>query len=311
MVVKNKGLISVIIPLFGDFDSKRIEICVDSIKNQRGINCEIIIVEQTEIPRLEGLQDIVYRHILPSFSEDGFFIPGKVRNYAAKVANGEFIYNNDGDILFFNNGYLEKLIELLREEPKSCFNHPPMRRLPIENFEDLKNRYEKNGIDFALSSLDCSQPYGSTYPENPIRIRHFIKEINGVREVLVATQTDHEKYLGGKNKGKEPFFYTLEVHAGGTLMRKEQFEYIGGYCERYSGWGCHDVDLQWRLKHFFDLKRIPQIPFFEVLHLDHPRNYFSNERWKKNERILCERQSLGVLDIIKEDCRHYNNNNNG
>lgn len=301
-----KGLISVIIPLFGNFDCKRVEMCIESIKSQKGIDLEIIVVEQTRNPQLIGRNDIIYQHTLPIQSKDGFYFPGKVRNRAVKIANGEFIYNNDGDILFFDENYLKKLKDLLERNLNLCLYQPQIRRLPIENFEEFRKRFDKEGLQSAISTLDFSQPYGATYDINPVRIRHFIKEKNGREEVSVATQQDHGRYLDGDNKGKEPFFYTLGVHAGGIIMRHEQFDLIGGYCERYAGWGCHDEDIQWKLKSFFDLQFIPKERKLEVLHLDHPRSYFSNNRWILNQGILKERKSSDISKVIEKDKHKYN-----
>lgn len=299
--LKNKGLVSVIIPLYGEFNPERIKMCIDSIKNQRGVDLEIVVVEQSKEPQLLGLMDITYLHQTPTLSEDGFYVPGRVRNTAGKIARGEFIYNNDGDILFFNEGYLKQLIALLTDSPNLCLYQPPMRRLPIENFEEFKRRFNSGGIKLAISTLDLSQPHGATYTNQPIRIRHFKKMVGGKEEISVATETDHRKYLSGQNKGKEPFFYTLEIHAGGILMKNSQFDRIGGYCEDYAGWGCHDEDIQWKLRTLFDLQKIPNKKDLEVLHLDHPRPYFSEVRWTKNREIQKNRKNFGVGPVTISD----------
>ena len=251
------GLVSVIIPLFGDFDPTKVEMCIDSIKNQRYPDLEIVVVEQTKNPSLSGIKHITYQHLPVTFSEDGFFMPGRVRNQAAKISSGQFIYNNDGDILFSDQDYLIKLVEIMQESQRVCVYQPIIRRIPVENFERFRRRFKEAGINLAISELDFSQPYGATYSDDPIRIRHFKKSLAyGQEEISVATETDHRRYLSGQNKGKEPFFYTLQVHAGGTLMRSDQFFFVGGYCEDYAGWGCHDEDIQWKLHSVFDLKRI-------------------------------------------------------
>ena len=299
--IKN-GLVSVIIPLFGDFDSAGVEMCIDSIKSQRGVDLEIVVVEQTKVSQLADMKNITYKHIPVTKSEDGFFMPGRVRNHAVKISSGEFIYNSDSDILFLDRSYLKRLMYMLQKSERLCFYQPPMKRLPLENLEEFKKRFREGGLQSAVSTLDFSQPYGATYPNNSIRIRHFKKTLSsGEEEISVATETDHRRYLSGQNKGKEPFFYTLQVHAGGTLMRQNQFFSVGGYCEDYAGWGCHDEDIQWKLCSAFDLQRIPEGVEFETLHLDHPRQYFSEIRWGKNREIQTRRKEAGVENAIKYD----------
>ena len=48
-------------------------------------------------------------------------------------------------------------------------------------------------------------------------------------------------------------------------------------------------------------KPFPKFPEFEVLHLDHERGYFSQERWIKNRETQNRRRSQGVLKSIEED----------
>ncbi len=297
--------ISVIIPLYGDFDSERVRISIDSIKAQRGVDVEISVAEQSLSPQLNDVRDITYIHKNPVLSSDGFLIPGLVRNIAAKNSSGNFIYNNDGDIIFGDPNYLQNLSGLMEEDNERCLYQPSMRRLPLDNFEDFKTRFAKGGIQAAVADLDLSQPYGATFSENFVRVRHFKKEIDGNLEISVATQKDHEAYHSGENKGKEPYFYTMHMHAGGVLMRRDQFETIGGYCQDFAGWGCHDVDIQYKLGTLFDLKKIHEISDLEVIHLDHKRNYFTNPRWEKNKSLLTKRQSLPIEDITSFDRKGY------
>ena len=307
-MVKGKKIsdsISVIIPLYGTFDAERVRMSIESIKTQRGVDLEISVAEQSDHPILSNVKDIIYTHTKPVLSTDGFLIPGLVRNLAVKESKGGFIYNNDGDVLFGDPNYLKDLLQLMKEDNELCLHHPTMRRLPIANFEDFKSRFEKGGIQKAISDLNLSQPYGATYDNNFVKFRHFKKEIDGELEISVATQKDHKAYISGDNNGKEPYYYTLHMHAGGTLMRRSQFEKVGGYCEDFAGWGCHDVDIQYKLDTLFNLQKIHNISNLEVLHLDHTREYFENPRWDKNKALLTKRQSLPIKDIIKKDIERF------
>jgi hypothetical protein len=297
--------ISVIIPLYGKFNSERIEMSIESLKIQKKVNLEISVVEQSNNPTLFHIKNIKYLHTKPVFSEDGFLIPGLVRNLAAKNSTGNFIYNSDGDIVFGDRNYFNELLQLMEKDEEICLYHPLMRRIAIDNFDGFRKRFEKKGIQKAILELNLSQPYGATYDDNLVEFRHFEKIINGELEISVATQQDHEAYHAGNNKGKEPFFYTLHMHAGSVMTRRLHFEKVGGYCEKFAGWGCHDVDLQNKLDRLFDLQKIHEISKLEVFHLDHPREYFTNSRWEKNKTLLTERQTLPIEDIIKCDRENY------
>ena len=298
--------VSVLLPLYGTFDPEKVKMGIASLKNQKNIDLEISVAEQSTKPTLSGIRGVTYEHSLPVFSSDGYLIPGLVRNLAAKNSSGNFIYNNDGDIIFGNPNYLNSLLQLIKKDEKLCLYQPAMRRIPLDNFVDFKNRFERGGIKKTIDDLDLSQPYGATYKDNFIKIRHFKKDNDGDVEISVATEKDHRAYHSGDNKGKEPFFYTLHIHAGGTMMARSQFEKIGGYCEDFAGWGCHDVDIQYKLKSLFNLQKIHKISDLEILHLDHQRGYFANPRWEKNKSLLIKRQSMPIENITNSDRERYN-----
>jgi GT2 family glycosyltransferase len=301
-----RNLISVIIPLYGNFDPRRVLIAVNSIKQQRGVNIETIIVEESEHPHLLDVnlgENVRYYHRqVENLIERKFFIPGKIRNMAAGLSHGEFLYNNDGDIVFVNPYYLIELLDIMRQNPSIALYRPPMRRLPKECFEEFASLVARDGQQKAIETLDFSQPYIATVGKTKIKMRVFKKFESGREKIFLFTDRDHERYKsrpGGK--GNEPLYSTLDVHAGGILMRRSQFNTVGGYCELYVGWGCHDSDLQWKLREIFMLNKIPNDPRFEVLHLDHSRDYFGRDRWLKNRKIQKERRERGVMAGINED----------
>jgi predicted glycosyltransferase involved in capsule biosynthesis len=84
-------------------------------------------------------------------------------------------------------------------------------------------------------------------------------------------------------------------------MLKEHFFAVGGFCERFMAWGCHDADLQWKLKRRYNLIEFPNFPEYEVLHLDHERVYFDKERWQANRKIQEERRKEGPEKAILAD----------
>ena len=105
-------------------------------------------------------------------------------------------------------------------------------------------------------------------------------------------------------KGSEPKYSTLNVHAGATFMKREHFLAVGGFCEQFTAWGCHDADLQWKLKGQFNLFEFPNFPEYEVLHLDHERGYFDKLRWQANREIQQARRLKGANVAILEDSKN-------
>lgn len=96
-----KPELSVVVPVYGQFDLARAEISVQSILSQHGIDYEIIVSEQGETPRFPNIKGVkhIFKYHKPK-PELSDFNPGNVRNEAILQATGEFVYTNDADIVF-------------------------------------------------------------------------------------------------------------------------------------------------------------------------------------------------------------------
>jgi len=81
----------------------------------------------------------------------------------------------------------------------------------------------------------------------------------------------------------------------------KQFKAVGGYSEEFINWGCEDSDLQWKFSQLYHLQFFPEN--LEVIHLDHPKGYFSPEMWAKNEEISRRRIEEGLERVIERDRR--------
>lgn len=295
--------VSVVVPVYGQFDLARTSISIESILAQRDINYEVIISEQGEnrrFPEIVGVR-YVFKYHKPQHDLSDFN-PGTVRNKAIAIASGEFVYTNDADIVFLDPYYLANCISAIRENTNRIFSRPFMRRLPIGEFNEFERRVQKLGIDKAVGSLDLSQEYLATLNGKQRKIRIFEKD-NIYRKTFTAFEEDFQRYVADeKNKGKEPMFWNENRHCGGNLFRMEQFINVGGYSEEFINWGCEDSDLQWKLSEMYDLQFFPAN--LEVLHLDHPKGYFSPEMWKRNEEISRRRVKDGILKSIEIDRRN-------
>ena len=308
-MIKNK--ISVIVPLYGNFDERRTLLSVQSILNQKNIDLEVVISEQGISPKLGSLFDSKIKYTFKPHNQEasGDFNPGMIRNIAVAESNGEFLYTNDGDIIFLNPNYLNLCLDQLNKNSRLAFKKPLMRRLPLDNFEEFWNRVQQNGIESAICSLDLSQEYLAT-------IDGILRELKVVRKntpeqvkVFTASMENFRRYLADPSlKGKEPTMWSENLHCGGNFFRRQQFESVGGYCSLFLNWGCEDSDLQWKIGEKYGLEFFPTKKEFEVLHLDHPKGYFSPEKWKMNEAIENERKRRGIDQVIAEDKNEFTKN---
>jgi len=248
------------------------------------------------------------RYIYKPNEEDigNSFRPGKVRNLGAKLAKGQFIYTNDADIIFKNQNYLSSLIKRLESNPDMAFHRPKMRRMPLECFDEFLRRINEVGIRKTIDSLNYQQDFLATTDEIVRKLKVVKRIRNGEEKIVTTSLENFQRYISDSSlKGQEPTIWSHDVHCGGTFMRKSQFETVGGYCEEFRTWGCEDSDLQWKLAQCFDLQFIPGEPQFEVLHMDHPKKYFSSDMLKSNNSIQENRRILGISEIIKRDKEVY------
>ncbi len=305
-----EGVVSVILPFYRSFDVDKALMSVESAKAQQGAKLEIVVAEENATPLLAGRlpKDIKYISRPPlNLMDQQYFRPGFVRNLAVSSSSGEFVYNNDGDILFQNPTFFRDLLEKMNKNPNLVLYQPPMRRLPVECLAEFKEMVEQDGLLSAMDSLDKSQDFAVTTPNNKVVMRVFRKFEYGEERIFLYTAPDHKRYISDpNNRGKEPLFSTLHFHAGGILMRRSQFDLVGGYSLGFGGWGCHDEDIQWKLSEVFDLKRIPGEARFEIIHLDHERDYFDKDRWAKNREERTKRVKKGVIACAIEDIQELN-----
>jgi len=312
---KNKG-ISVVIPIYGDFDIKRPILSVESIKMQKGVDVEIIVSEQGEkrrFPEIEGIKHIfTYHKPKPNLSD---FNPGKVRNIAIANATKEFIYTNDADVVFSDPYYLKKIIGILKKNPNKILFRPFMRRLPINNFDEFNSWCNSLRFEKALKKLIINQEFliktSSEYRGMKI-FEKDSKEAN-YRKTFTSLIEDYKKYveerLGSDNDlNFWPVYWNENRHCGANFFSRKQFMEVGGYCESFINWGCEDSDLQWKFRELYDLGFFP--PELEVVHLDHPKGYVSPKMWGLNEVESSRRKKEGINYAIKHDKKIFKRNHN-
>jgi len=305
-MAENKG-ISVIIPIYGDFDIKRALLCVNSIKAQKGVDIEIVISEQgiaRRFPEIEGVKHIFTYHKPKANLSD--FNPGKIRNIAIVNSNKDFIYTLDADTIFADPLFLKKLLGYLIKHPNKILYRPFMRRLPADNFEEFNKWYSSLGFKKAVKKLIINQNFlVKTSPGyRELKIFEKISKEAGYKKTFTSLIEDYKKYVDERIGSDTefnfwPVYWNENRHCGSNFFRRTHFLNVGGYCERFVNWGCEDSDLQWKFREMYDLEFFPSS--FEVIHLDHPKEYLSPKMWDLNEKKSTERKSKGVKSAIKYD----------
>jgi len=299
--------VSVVIPIYGDFDINRILLCISSIKIQKDVDLEIVVSEQgvaRRLPEIEGIKYVFTYHKPQEKLSD--FNPGKVRNIAILNSTKDYIYTIDADVVLSDQYFLKKLSDSLKDSPNKVLYRPFMRRLPLDNFEEFRKWCDSLGIGKALKNLIINQDFlVKTSPEyKEMKIFEKISKEAGYKKTFTSLIRDYEKYIEERiGSEKEfnfwPVYWNENRHCGSNFFRRSQFMNVGGYCEKFINWGCEDSDLQWKFRETYNLEFFP--PELEVIHLDHPKGYLSPQMWDLNEKKSAERKKDGVKLTIDYD----------
>lgn len=295
-------IVSVIIPFYGTSHPQRLELTIESILSQRGVNVELIVAGLSNATKVNSNDDLKNhpRKEIPEITK-----MGEVINRGLRLAGGNFTYISDADILLYNQEYLNNLVQELLFN-KNALKRPPMRRLLLQDFEWFRQNVSLNGLENSVSELDFSQDY-LVKPKNSNRqMRIFQKFENNRQKIFIASESDFQDYISRRdNEGKEPAFFNQNRHCGAVFALTEELIKIGGYHEGFTSWGVWDADVQWKLENQIGMKLIPYERKFEVIHLDHQRGYFSKTKWEMDKELQQKRRAIGFKECIKKDREDY------
>ncbi|MBU2522998.1 MAG: hypothetical protein KKE23_01760 [Nanoarchaeota archaeon] len=275
-----KELISVILPVYGNYDRERFKVVVDSVKAQRGVNVETVY------------PDLIGQPIL-----------AKLINHGVKQSRGKYIYISDRDVALPSKYFLRDTVGLFEKRRKVPIARPSMRRLLLEDWETFKSEYETAGFEI-FKKLIYDQRYVVRFGHKRKRLKVISRLEHCKTRNFIASEKDYLEFVSNKRDWKmEPKYFSRDTHYSGTILTKKQFEDVGGFCAKYVGWGCEDVDFQLKLRSRFGLTYFPKIRELEVIHLDHTREYYSPAQWLRNSKILDERRKIGADACILQDIK--------
>jgi len=323
--------VSVILPAFGEFPREPLPLCVEGFARQKRARVEILVaaVEGEALP-LREMDDLPVRVVrVPrrDSSMHGYYLPGALRNAAARLARGRFLYNSDLDVIPHSVTFLRDAISFANSRAAEHVCHPPMRRIPQDDVAPFRRMAARDSLPVALERLSLDRPFIATLLPGSHRTIVFRndqaagtmvraseefdsvvldgEESRGDERILVYLETDFVRYRSREeHRGWEPSFSTQDIHCGGTLVARRAFEHIGGFSTEFAGWGCHDADLQMKLIATCPSTRFPKTHRFLVLHLDHERGYFDPARWRENRRLLEQRRA-DLPKVIRRDRSGY------
>jgi hypothetical protein len=281
--------LSVILSIYNAFDYQRLYFTVQSLREQKGVEMEIVLAESNTKPGFAARsKELGIRY---AFEPSGVIAnPGHVRNLALAAAVGDFIYSTDADIIFPQH-FMADLLTL----PAQVWIHPPKRRLPKDQFLHFHDRVTAQGLEATLVEL-CNDPYVTSF-KDPIQYKLTEKE----GRHYTCIQSDYNLWRSSPEmRLRAPVFWDSTRHRGGTLAPKVLWHEVGGYSEVYQTWGYEDVDVQWKLEQKSPVAHIPDEERFRALHLDHDKSYFTPQHNTDNQHKFQHRKSNPTLAIAHD-----------
>lgn len=272
--------LSVILSIYNGFDYERLQFAVQSLREQKGVDLEIVLAESNPKPSFAARsKELGIGYVFAPSS--AIVNPGRVRNLALALATGEFIYSTDADIVFPPR-FMADILDL----PPKVWIHPPKRRLPKDQLLHFQSRIQTQGLEATLVELRNDLYVASlTGP-----VQYKLSEKDGRHYTCI--QSDYKLWCSSTEmRQRAPTFWDSTRHRGGTLAPKMLWHEVGGYSEVYETWGFEDVDVQWKLQQNSPVDYIPDEDRFRVLHLDHDKSYFIPQHNAANKQRFQDRKA--------------------
>ena len=296
-----QGTVSVVMSVYGDFSTSRLEAVLASLGGQECV-AETIVAEQLfEGQRAragEAAADFGAIHVLDVLKKpvQGPLNnnPGRARNAGIRASSSEWLYLSDADVVFPGNSFFRALLEASTQVPDAVWMRPAAVHVPEqaqrESATSLRNLPSElpRPLPFFWPPLDGD--------EVPVTTLHRGKRYAARSADFASLQSDRERWAGF-----EPLVWQSRQHDGGIFCRRALVQVVAGYSEVFVRWGGEDADLQWKLSELFTPVSLAAFEGLFVYHLDHPRSWVDRISWERNRLLLEKRTNRGVLASIIDD----------
>jgi hypothetical protein len=285
--------VSVVIPLYGEHRGQSSLEAVSEAWLAQNVPCEVVVAVAGSIPvRLANAID-ADRSARVTRADGSAKAPGLLRNLGARCARGSMLYLSDADVLPLGRDFLTRAIEISHG---AALCQPWMYRLiaePGPNAVDLRAPEPPQCCYVTVTKDYRLQPHGG---------EQFITDLLAIGGVeldaptVLPPRAVLDRFPTTKGDSRVPF------HWGGLLLERRLFIDLGGYSQRYYGWGCEDDDLLFKVADRYCIVRGWQVDTsLSCLHFDHPYPYRGTPERDANIAFYTERLTAGPAAMIEED----------
>ncbi|MEU6743651.1 galactosyltransferase-related protein [Streptosporangium sandarakinum] len=279
--------VSVIIPVYGDHPYKATLEKVTALWLRQSVPCEVIVAVAgtAGIPVAQGA-----KVIRGDFPRPG---PGILRNFGARHARSPWLYMTDRDVAPVGDDYLARALKLAAGRTLA---QPWMHRVEHLGFDqDVLSRPRPADPPYCYAVIDAD---GRLEPMGGEEIVWTEMDLENARlRVPGVKRPPRMKEIFGDGQPIQPAFAW-----GGLLLPNEVFFDLGGYCERYVGWGGEDDDMLVKVAGDGTVRRAWDLDRSLVcVHVEHTHPHRRTDAYAANRALLKERRAMGHRRMIEED----------
>ncbi|MFD0558173.1 glycosyl transferase family 2 [Stackebrandtia endophytica] len=276
--------VSVIIPLYGDHAGRYTVPAVARAWLEQSVEVEVIVATAGDLP-LPALPDTHRMRVVRA--DESLNAPGLLRNEGVGHATSEWLYLTDSDVAPLDTDFLRQAVELAAD---GAFVQPTMLRLvgapPPGHLSQW--RIDRDGQTRSF----CHVATGTDGLLRPVPGERYGWDEGAP---MVEPPPGHGYEEDSPGLDLRPMF-----HWGSIFLRRELFDRLGGYCDRYLGWGCEDEDLLMKIAGSGPrLLAWRDAAHLEMIHFEHSRPY--SDEFEVNLELFRRRRSLGVEAMIAQD----------
>jgi len=206
---------------------------------------------------------------------DGIFCRGRALNHAVLNAMGEYITVVDIDAIV-NKYFLENIEKFYSESDKN--KTKLCHRIKQLDYESsmlfMLNNFEEDAIDLII---------GKHY-DIWTNIERYTKD-----EIVASGSDIREEWLNGDALGTSQF-----------TMLKSSFMTLGGYDESFIGYGCEDLDFNFRAYNFLGggyLKPDPKYSLYHLVNMNSSQDYNNDKLLKNNYARYLKNKKNNVISL--------------
>jgi glycosyltransferase involved in cell wall biosynthesis len=293
----HRRALTVILPAVGEAFRVRAEACLQCLRDQTGIDAEIVVTSDGSVG------DSLHAHVIVvpfAKSESGLVSLGRLRNEAVSASSGRWLFFCDADIILPRRDYLARLLAAITVRANTFLACPPRHRIMAAGLERLSSV-----LSFGVEVRRCVVRNPGGFWRFCWAVNHRESLVKRVRQghLELADPAELERWAEEPPEFRNAC-YGGSLWGGGLVVSRAAFDLVGGFAEDFIGWGPEDADLRDKLAQVQELRllyRDKELRGFDVFHIEHSVPHRSPGTYFTNLSLRSCRRGQPLLSLVNHD----------